>query len=149
MPLKHMLIVAMVLQRLAEDADATIEGDTFEQSSMEPDAPRLTLTLDSDDEPDSFLDALMGSGLYPPETCAAAHASDSCLKTKSWCQLGSPVSQSNKMLMQPGQVCFLDMDAHGFLTLNVQQTLICSVTDVLCMATTCTLQVPSALVPAF
>lgn len=129
MPLKHMLIVAIVLQRLAEDSDATIEGNTFEESSMEPDAPRLILTLDSDDEPDP----LWGSGLYAPETSVAAHASDSCLKAKSWCQLGSPASFSNKafkMPLQPGQVCFLDMDAHVFLALNVQQSLACNVTDV-------------------
>ncbi len=149
-----MLIVAIVLQRLAEDADATIEGNTFEESSMEPDAPRLILTLDSDsdNELDPFLDALRGSRLYPPETCAAAHAPDSCLKTKSWCQLGSPVSLSNKAfktLLQPGQVCFLWLVCTCFLALNVQQTLTCSVTGVLCMATTCTLHMPSALVPAF
>lgn len=141
MPLQDMLIVITVLQP-AEDADATMEGSTFEESSMEPDAPQLILTLDSDDEPDPFLDALRGSGLDPPEPYAAAHAPDSCLKTKSWCQLGSPVSHSNKafkMLLQPGQVCFLDMDAHVSLALNVQQSSKRSVTDMLRMANTCTL----------
>lgn len=118
MPLKHMLIVAIVLQRLAEDADATVEGNTFEESSMEPDAPHLILTLGSDDEPDPCLDARLGSGLYPPETRAAAHASDSCLNTQSRCHLGSHVPQSNKAfktVLQPGQVCLLDMDAHACL----------------------------------
>ncbi|DBA82426.1 TPA: Origin recognition complex, subunit 1, variant 3 [Trebouxia sp. C0005] len=93
-------------QRLAEDADATVEGNTFEESSMEPDAPHLILTLGSDDEPDPCLDARLGSGLYPPETRAAAHASDSCLNTQSRCHLGSHVPQSNKAfktVLQPGQ----------------------------------------------
>jgi hypothetical protein len=145
-----MLIVTTVLQP-AEDADAILEGSTFEESSMEPDAPQLILTLDSDDESDPFLGALGGSGLYPPEPCAAAHAPDSCLNTKLWCELGSPAPHSNKgseMLLQPGQVCFLDTEAHGFLALHVHQTLTCSVTDVLRMATTCTLRMPRALVPA-
>ena len=152
MPLQDMLIVAVVVQRLAEDADATTEGNTFEESSMEPDAPQLILTLDSDDESDPFLGALGGFGLDPPEPCAAAHAPDSCLTAKSWCQLGSPVSHSNKAfktLVQPGQVSFLDMHAHAFLALNVQQSSKRSVTDMLRMANTCTLHMPRALVPAF
>jgi hypothetical protein len=111
--MKHMLNVAIVLQRLAEDAAATTEGSMFEESSMEPDGPRLILSLDSDDEPDPFSDVLMGSELFTPETCAATHASDSCLKPKPWCQLGSPVPQSNKAsktLLQPDQVCSLGME---------------------------------------
>ncbi len=119
MHVNHMLSVAIVLQRLAEDAAAAMEGSTFEESSMEPDAPQLILTLDMDDESDAFLGALGGSGLYPPEPCPAAHAPDSCLKTKSWCELGSPAPHSSKALntlLQPSQVCFLDMDAHTFPT---------------------------------
>ncbi|KAL0029138.1 hypothetical protein WJX77_009822 [Trebouxia sp. C0004] len=93
-------------QSLVEDADATIEGSTFEELSMEPDLPQLVLTLDSDDEPDPFLDVPIGSEKCPLDTCAPAHASSSCLTLKSWCQQGRPVSQSDracKTLLHPSQ----------------------------------------------